>query len=83
MAVDVVTGLTESEEKEIDQAIKPIFTEHKISTMYQPYYLTFAKTIMKRSKAEAQIELNTWKSRGLDKNILIQIASSICNKDLV
>ena len=80
---DVVTGLTESEEKDIDNKVKVIMIENKITTMYEPYYMAFAKTIQKKSKAESQIELNIWNSRGLNRAILIDIAKRVNNKDLV
>ena len=83
MVKDYVTGLTENEEKMIDESVKPILSEHHITTIYAPYYMGFAKTIMKMGKAEAQIQLNLWSARGLNKNILIEIARDVFNKELI
>jgi len=83
MPTDIVTGLTEAEEKELDEKTKIIMQQNSITTMYSPYYMAFAKTIMKKSAVEAQIELNTWNARGLSKSILLTIAKDVCNKDLV
>jgi hypothetical protein len=83
MAQDYVTGLTEEEEKKIDQAVKPIMSEHSITTMYSGFYMGFAKTIQKMGTAEAQIQLNLWSARGLNKDILVEIARDVCNKALV
>jgi hypothetical protein len=83
MAVNVVTGLTAGETKAIEDALKPFFAENLIGSVYQPYYMTFAKTIKNKTTQEAQIELDTWNARGLNKSFLITIAKNIANKDLV
>ena len=83
MPVDPVTGLTEGEAKAIEEALKPFFSENKITTIYSAYYSSFAKTIYRKSTAESQIDLNKWNSRGLDRAHLLTIAKNVCNKDLV
>jgi len=83
MVTDPVTGLTEGESKAIDNALKPFFSENNITPLYSPYYASYAKTIMKKSTQEAQIDLNKWVSRGLNRTFLITIAKNVCNKDLV
>lgn len=83
MEVDPVTGLTESEEKELRSKLKTFYAANSITTIYQGSYWAFASTIKRKSTTEAQIELNKWNARGLNKTFLLNIAKSICNKDLV
>jgi len=83
METDPVTGLTPSEEKDLDNKVKVIMRENSITTMYEPYYMSFAKTIQRKTTAEAQIDLNKWNARGLNKAILIEIARRVNNKVLV
>ena len=81
--VDPVTGLTPGEEKEIRSKLTSFYAENNITPLYQGSYWAFASTIKKKSTQEAQIELNKWNSRGLNKMFLLTIAKNICNKDLV
>lgn len=83
MAIDPVTGLTEGEARAIDEALKPYFAENSITPIYSPYYASFAKTIKNKSTQEAQIDLNKWNARGLNKTHLLTIARDVCNKNLV
>jgi len=83
MVVDPVTLLTPAEEQAIKDKLKPFYAEHKISTIYQPYYWAFASFSQKKSTQEAQIELNKWNTRGLNKTFLLEIAKNILNKNLV
>lgn len=80
---DHVTGLTEAEEKEIRSKLMSFYARNNITTIYQAGYWSFASTIKKQSMQEAQIALNKWNTRGLNKNFLLTIAKEICNKDLV
>lgn len=83
MVVDPVTGLTPEEEEKIKSGLNTFYAENNITTLYQGSYWAFASSIFKKSTAEAQIELNKWSTRGLNRTFLIRIAKSICNKDLV
>ena len=83
MELDPVTGLSEGEEAKVRAQLTPIFAENNITTIYQGGYWSFASTIMRKSTAEAQIELNKWKTRGLSGAIMKRIARDIGNKDLV
>ena len=83
MALDPVTGLTEGEEKEIRSKLMSFYAENNITPIYQAGYWSFASTIKKQSTQEAQIALNKWNTRGLNKTFLLTIAKNICNKDLV
>lgn len=86
MRIDVMvvetTGLTDSEQREIEERLKPFYSENHIGTITSPYYTVFAKSIVKKSTAEAQIELNKWKARGLNAVFLQAIAKNVSNKDL-
>ena len=75
-------GLTDEEQRAIDEKLKSFYSEENIGTIYSPYYSGFTKSIMKKSNAEAQIELNKWKARGLNSNFLKTIAKNVANKDL-
>lgn len=75
-------GLTKQEQKEIDEKLKSFYSENNVGTIYSPYYTGFAKSIVKKSNAEAQIELNKWKARGLNPNFMKTIAKNVANKDL-
>ena len=83
MSLDPVTGLSEGEEAKVRSQLTPIFAENSITTIYQGGYWSFASTIMRKSTAEAQIELNKWKTRGLSGSLMKTIAKNIANKDLV
>lgn len=83
MTVDPVTGLTEGEEKEIKAKLKSFYAQNNITPIYQGGYWSFASTIKKQSTQEAQIALNKWNIRGLNKTFLLTIARDICNKNLV
>jgi len=83
MVVDPVTGLTPAEEKAIKDKLTPFYAKHKISTIYQGPYWAFASISAKKSTQEAQIELNKWNTRGLNKTYLLEIAKNVLNKNLV
>jgi len=83
MELDPVTGLNEGEEAKVRAQLGSIFAENAITTIYQGGYWSFASTIMKKSTAEAQIELNKWKTRGLSGTLMKKIARDIANKELV
>ena len=78
-----VDGLTEGEQREIENRLKSFYSENSVTSMYSPFYGAFAKSIYKKTTAEAQIELNKWNARGLNKPFLLTIAKNICNKELV
>ena len=75
-------GLTDAEQKEIDEKLKSFYSENSIGSIYSPYYTAFAKSIVKKSTVEAQIELNKWKARGLNGVFLQAIARNVSNKNL-
>lgn len=83
MVVDPVTGLTEGEEKEIKAKLMSFYAQNNITPIYQGGYWSFASTARKQSTQEAQITLNKWNARGLNKTFLLTIARDICNKNLV
>ena len=82
MAVDPVTGLDEGEEAKVRAQLATVFAENSITPIYQGGYWSFTSTIMNKSNVEAQIELNKWKTRGLDGSLMKTIAKNIANKDL-
>jgi len=82
MAVDPVTGLTRSEEIMIEETLKSYFSKNNIGSILSPYYASYARTIYKKTTAEAQQVLNDWKMRGLNQTHLVNIAKETCNKNL-
>jgi len=83
MALDPVTGLTRSEEIMIEQSLKSYFSKNNIGTTLSAFYASYARTIYKKTEAEAQEILNNWKTRGLNQIHLVNIARDVCNKNLV
>ena len=81
--VDPVTGLTRSEEMMIEETLKSYFSRNNIGPVLSPYYASYARTIYKKTTAEAQQILNDWKIRGLSQTHLVSIAKETCNKNLV
>jgi len=75
-------GLTPEEQREIEEKLKSFYSENSIGSIYSPYYTAFAKSIVKKSTVEAQIELNKWKARGLNGVFLQAIARNVSNKNL-
>jgi len=83
MSTDPVTGLTRSEEIMIELLLKSYFSKNGIGTMLSPHYASYARTIYKKTTAEAQQILNDWNSKGLNRVHLVVIAKDVCNKSLV
>lgn len=65
---------------EIENIVKGILSEWGAPTIFNHFYMNFAKKIIRLDREEIDIELNKWKERGLSEPVLNAIAEILVGR---